>query len=127
MRRRSDLGRLPGMRTSRFCLAAAFVLALHVFMLAGGVQRHETDPMTGSASTPAAMAQPAAAHPAVGDQHGGEHNMAAMCLAALAGLVLLRAALGAAWSPRQRSAAPVTAPVPRPPTPPPIALGISRT
>jgi hypothetical protein len=102
----------------------ALVVGLHVFMLAGldvhdagvpaghGRMRVQGMEQTGPLAAPAASV----------------HDMAAACLAVLAGMLLLAA--GAAQTRRQRPPEQrhrPARPLDPPPSPPPIALGISRT
>ena len=104
-------------------VGAAVLLALHVFMLAGVDLGHPR---------PLAIAI-AVDHgedhdgPVVATPTGG-HSMALACLAVLAGLLLWHAV--SVLTPRRLkplAVTPAAAPVLTPPTPPPIALGISRT
>jgi hypothetical protein len=102
----------------------ALVLGLHVFMLAGlgshdagmpadhGAMRIATSGATGLLAEPAGLG----------------HDMATACLAVLAGMLLLGARMGrtARRSIPERRRLPA-APADPPPSPPPIALGISRT
>lgn len=111
-------------------LGVAGLLALHVFMLAGvGPGQHGPDPTVPpchesfDAGTTGTVVSPAC------DQHG-LHDMAAACLVILAGIALLggvsmrRAMPRLVWPLVVRR---WIEPVPRPPTPPPQAYGISRT
>ena len=103
--------------------AAAVLLALHVFMLAGIDIGHPNPVPTAitmdhdQAHDSAAVAPPTR-----------RHSMAVACLAVLAGL-LLWYVIAAVTQRRLQPLAikPPAAPVMKPPTPPPIALGISRT
>jgi hypothetical protein len=104
-------------------VGAAVLLALHVFMLAGvdiGHPRPATIAVTmdhGEPHDAAAVAPPTPGHP-----------MAVACLAVLAGLLLWQMRSGVARRRLQPLAVtPAAAPVMTPPTPPPIALGISQT
>jgi hypothetical protein len=112
------------------CLAVGgtLLLVLHVFMLGGG---HAGAVVPGA---PGAMGSaPTMAVAADGGQLLGAaeavHDMLASCMAVLVGLLLV----GAATTRTARRAGPSlpgwvrTAPVDRPPTPPPIAWGISRS
>jgi hypothetical protein len=65
--------------------------------------------------------------PAVAQPPRGQ-SMTVACLAMLAGLLLVHATTTATWRRHQPLAVtPPAAPVPTPPTPPPITLGISRS
>jgi hypothetical protein len=102
----------------------ALVLGLHVFMLAG-LGSHDTGMPADHGAT--RMATTAAGGLLAGPAGLG-HDMAAACLAVLAGMLLLGVGLGRS---RQRCMFeqrrwPV-APAGPPPSPPPIAFGISRT
>jgi hypothetical protein len=114
------------MRLARLGLIGAVLLvALHAFLFAGG-EGHHSDPVPASSI---------AEHSAVGDGSGTAlrssiqaHYMADSCMPAIVGLgVLLLGLTGG----RPRHPAPVVlgsaAPVVAPPTPPPMALGISRS
>ena len=102
----------------------ALVLGLHVLMLAG-LGEHDAGMPAGDGDLRMAAAWPSGG---LAEPAGVEHDMAAACLAMLAGMVLLGTGLGGTdrWRPRPRQRWPVP-PVIQPPTPPPIALGISRT
>jgi len=104
-------------------IGAAVQLTLHVFMLAGIDIGHPSPAAItvtlhhGEAQDAAAVAPPTR-----------EHSMAVACLAVLAGL-LLSHVMSAVTQRRLQPPAvkPPAAPMLKPPTPPPIALGISRT
>ncbi len=103
----------------------ALVLGLHVLMLAG---LGEFDGAMPAGEHVAGMAAVGAAGTLAAPAEVG-HDMAAACLAVLAGVVLLGAGLDGRrrwrWTQqRRRWPAPPAAP---PELPPPIALGISRT
>jgi hypothetical protein len=104
-------------------VGAAVLLALHVFMLAG-VDIGHPHPATIAVTPDHGEAHDAAA---VAPRTRG-HSMAVACLAVLAGLLLCHA-VSVVTQRRLRPLAvtPAAAPVMTPPTPPPIALGISRT
>jgi hypothetical protein len=104
-------------------VGAAVLLALHVFMLAG-VDIGHPHPATIAVNLDHGEAHDAAA---VSPPTRG-HSMAVACLAVLAGLLLCHA-VSVVTQRRLRPLAvtPAAAPVMTPPTPPPIALGISRT
>jgi hypothetical protein len=117
------------MRSVRYLVVGgAILVALHLFMLGGGhtgTVVPEPAGMEGSAMTMVVAAD--------GGQLLGAaeavHDMAATCMAVLVGLLLV----GAAATRTARRARPPlpgwarTARVDRPPTPPPIAWGISRS
>jgi hypothetical protein len=103
-------------------IGAAVLLALHVDVLAGVDLGHPhvlvTAPILDHQQ---AHQAPTVAHPTPAPP------MRVGCLAMLAGLLLVHATSPATWRRRQLSAVtPPSAPVPAPPTPPPIALGIPR-
>jgi hypothetical protein len=123
----------PGPRS--IVAVLAFVLGLHVFMLAGLGHPDAGMPAGDGAMQAPAMASADLLTKPAPTWHGGGaqppgagHDMAATCLAVLAGMVLLGASLTGIrrrWTQeRQRwPGSPVTLPA----SPPPIALGISRT
>jgi hypothetical protein len=102
----------------------ALVLGLHVFMLAGH-GFHDAGMPADHGVAPMATTDPAGllVKPA-----GPGHDMAAACLAVLAGMLLLCTGLdrtGQRRAPERRRWP--AAPADPPPSPPPIALGIQRT
>jgi hypothetical protein len=106
-------------------VGSALLVGLHLLMLAGMDQGAMRMP------THVRQADMEAGHDTdtvLSGQWADGHNMAASCLAVLAGLMLLRATPQVTVS-RRPPARAVLAKVSalRPPTPPPIALGISRT
>jgi hypothetical protein len=104
-------------------VGAAVLLALHIFMLAG-IDIGHPSPAAITVTLHHGEAQDAAA---VAPSTRG-HSMAVACLAVLAGLLLWD--MPSAVTQRRLQPLDVTppaAPVRKPPTPPPVALGISRT
>jgi len=102
-------------------VGAAMLLALHVVMLAGVDSGHHWPVSVvvdlGQGPDVLAVARPS-----------GGHSVAVACLAVLAGLLLWHVVAACT----RRCCQPLTvklpaAPVLTPPTPPPIALGVSRT
>src|SRR6266508_5637975 len=112
----------------------AFVLGLHVFMLAGlgdhdaAMPEHAGEMQMAAVAPSGLLAGPTEVWDGGSAQPAGPgHDMAVACLAVLVGVVLLGAGLGRIgrrWTQQRRW--PVRPATP-PPSPPPIALGISRT
>jgi hypothetical protein len=107
----------------RGIVGAAVLLALHVVMLAGVDLGHPHPLVTAiTADHQQADRAPGVAQPPRGQ------SMTVACLAMLAGLLLVHAITPATWRRRQPLVVtPPAAPVPTPPTPPPITLGVSRS
>jgi hypothetical protein len=107
----------------RGIVGAAVLLALHVVMLAGVDLGHPHPLVTAiTADHQQADRAPGVAQPPRGQ------SMTVACLAMLAGLLLVHAITPATWRRRRPLVVtPPAAPVPTPPTPPPITLGVSRS
>jgi hypothetical protein len=104
-------------------VGAAVLLALHVVMHAG-VDLGHPHPLVTAITVDQQQARhgPAVARPMRGP------SMTVACLAMLAGLLLVHTISPATWRRRQLLAVtPPAAPLPIPPTPPPITLGVSRS
>lgn len=104
-------------------VGAAVLLALHVVMFAGVDLGHPHPLVTAiTVDQPQAHQGPAVARPTRGP------SKTVACLAMLAGLLLAHTTSPASRRRRQPLAVtPPAAPVPIPPTPPPITLGVSRS
>jgi TRAP-type mannitol/chloroaromatic compound transport system permease large subunit len=113
---------------SYLVVGGAILLVLHLFMLGGGHAGTAVPESAGRMGEAPAMAIAAAGGQLLGAAEP-VHDMLATCVAVLVGLLLV----GAASTRSARRAGPPlprragSAPVDQPPTPPPIAWGISRS
>jgi hypothetical protein len=121
-------------------LAVAFLLGLHLLMLAGLGATHghagepclsERQPAPAVAETTGVTEAATRAGPVLKSQcaHHAAHDMAITCLAILIGVLLVRVTALLAHgqpAPVVRRLCRWAAPVLRPPTPPPIAFGVQR-